>query len=75
MKRVAVLDKNISLGARGGATAIEVRDAMYGSTIPVKGYVLGLGGRDIRKKDIKEIVALCEKGIGDQFYGLRKELI
>ncbi|MGB9175500.1 MAG: transketolase C-terminal domain-containing protein [Methanoregula sp.] len=74
-KRVAVLDKNISLGAKGGATAIEVRDAMYGSTIPVKGYVLGLGGRDIRKKDIREIVSLCEKGIGDQFYGLRKELI
>jgi len=75
VKRVAVLDKNISLGASGGATVIEVRDAMYGSTIPVKGYVLGLGGRDIRKKDIREIVALCEKGAGDQFYGLRKELI
>ncbi|MDD1681186.1 MAG: pyruvate ferredoxin oxidoreductase [Methanoregula sp.] len=75
VKRVAVLDKNISLGARGGATAIEVRDTMYGSVIPVKGYVLGLGGRDIRKKDIKEIVALCEKGTGDQFYGLRQELI
>ena len=75
VKRVAVLDKNISLGSKGGAIAIEVRDAMYGSTIPVKGYVLGLGGRDIRKKDIKEIVALCEKGNGDQFYGLRKELI
>lgn len=75
VKRIAVLDKNVSLGARGGATAIEVRDAMYGSTIPVKGYVLGLGGRDIRKKDIKEIVSLCENGVGDQFYGLRKELI
>jgi pyruvate ferredoxin oxidoreductase alpha subunit len=75
VQRVAVLDKNISLGARGGATATEVRDAMYGSTIPVKGYVLGLGGRDIRKKDIKEIVSLSENGIGDQFYGLRKELI
>ncbi len=74
VKRVAVLDKNISLGAKG-ATALEVRDAMYGSTIPVKGYVLGLGGRDVRKKDVKEIVSLCEKGIGDQFYGLRKELI
>jgi pyruvate ferredoxin oxidoreductase alpha subunit len=75
VKRVAVLDKNISLGASGGATVIEVRDAMYSSTIPVKGYVLGLGGRDIRKNDIREIVALCEKGIGNQFYGLRKELI
>jgi pyruvate ferredoxin oxidoreductase alpha subunit len=74
VKRVAVLDKNISLGAKG-ATALEVRDALYGSTFPVRGYVLGLGGRDIRKKDIKEIVSLCEKGNGDQFYGLRKELI
>jgi pyruvate ferredoxin oxidoreductase alpha subunit len=70
-----VLDKNVSLGARGGATAIEVRDALYGTAIPVKGYVLGLGGRDIRKKDIKEIVALSENGTGDLFYGLKKELI
>jgi pyruvate ferredoxin oxidoreductase alpha subunit len=75
VKRVAVLDKNISLGSKGGATVIEVRDAMYGSTTPVKGYILGLGGRDIRKSDIKEIVSLCEKGIGDQFHGLRQELI
>ena len=29
----------------------------------------------IRKKDIKEIVTLSERGEGDQFYGLRKELI
>ena len=74
VQRVAVLDKNISLGAKG-ATVMEVRDALYGSSIPVKGYVLGLGGRDVRKRDIKEIVALSEKGPGDQFYGLRKELI
>jgi len=75
VKRVAVLDKNISLGAKGGATAMEVRDALYGATIPVKGYVLGLGGRDVRKRNIREIVELCEKGQGDIFYGLRKELI
>ena len=74
VKRVVVLDKNISLGAKG-ATVMEVRDALYGSSIPVKGYVLGLGGRDVRKRDVKEIVALSEKGPGDQFYGLRKELI
>ncbi|WAC05607.1 MAG: pyruvate synthase subunit PorA [Methanoregula sp.] len=73
-KRVAVLDKNISLGAKG-AVVLEIRDALYGSTVPVKGYVLGLGGRDVRKKDIKEIVALAEKGVGDQFYGLRKEVL
>jgi len=74
VKRVAVLDKNISLGAKG-ALALEVKDALYGSGIPVKDYILGLGGRDVRTKDIREIVALLEKGVGDQFYGLRKEVL
>ena len=73
-KRVAVLDKNISLGSKG-AVALEVRDALYGSGIPVRDYILGLGGRDVRKKDIREIVALIERGEGDQFYGLRKEVL
>jgi len=73
-KHIAVLDKNISLGAKG-ALAMEVRDALYGSTIPVKGYVIGLGGRDVRKKDIKEIVSLAQKGANDQFYGLRREVL
>jgi pyruvate ferredoxin oxidoreductase alpha subunit len=73
-KRVAVLDKNISLGSKG-AVALEVKDALYGSGIPVYGYIIGLGGRDVRKKDIKEIVALAEKGQGDQFYGLRTEVL
>ena len=74
VKRVAVLDKNISLGAKG-ATALEIRDALYGSAIPVKGYVLGLGGRDVRKRDIKEIVSQVENGQGDHFYGLRTEVL
>jgi pyruvate ferredoxin oxidoreductase alpha subunit len=73
-KRVAVLDKNISLGSKGAA-ALEVRDALYGSGIPVYDYIIGLGGRDVRKKDIREIVALAENGNGDQFYGLRKEVL
>jgi pyruvate ferredoxin oxidoreductase alpha subunit len=74
VKRVAVLDKNISLGAKG-ATALEIRDALYGSETIVKGYILGLGGRDVRKRDIKKIVSLVEKGQGDQFYGLREEVL
>ncbi len=74
IKTVAVLDKNVSLGSKG-AVALEVRDALYGSSIDVFGYVLGLGGRDIRKKDIKAIVDLAEKGSGDMFYGLREELL
>jgi pyruvate ferredoxin oxidoreductase alpha subunit len=73
-KRIAVLDKNISLGSKG-AVALEVKDALYGSGIPVSGYILGLGGRDVRKKDIQAIVALAEKGQSDQFYGLRMEVL
>jgi pyruvate ferredoxin oxidoreductase alpha subunit len=74
VQRVAVLDKNISLGAKG-AVALEVKDALYSSGIPVKDYIIGLGGRDVRKRDIKAIVSLIEKGQGDMFYGLRKEVL
>jgi pyruvate ferredoxin oxidoreductase alpha subunit len=70
-KRIAVLDKNISLGSKG-AVALEVKDALYGSGIPVLDYIVGLGGRDIRKRDIARIVELAEKGEGDLFYGLRE---
>jgi pyruvate ferredoxin oxidoreductase alpha subunit len=74
VKRVAVLDKNISLGSKG-AVGLEVKDALYGSGIPVYDYIVGLGGRDIKKSDIAAIVALTEKGQGDQFYGLRQEVL
>jgi len=74
ISRVAVLDKNISLGAKG-AVALEVKDALYGSGITVRDFVLGLGGRDVRKRDILEIVNQTEKRQGDLFYGLRTELI
>ena len=74
VNRVAVLDKNISLGAKG-AVALEVKDALYGSGIAVKDFVLGLGGRDVRKRNIREIVTQTENRQGDLFYGLRRELI
>jgi pyruvate ferredoxin oxidoreductase alpha subunit len=74
VKRVAVLDKNISLGSKG-AVGVEVKDALYGSGIPVYDYIVGLGGRDIKKSDIAAIASLAEKGQGDQFYGLRQEVL
>ena len=74
VSRVAVLDKNISLGAKG-AVALEVKDVLYGSGIPVLDYIIALGGRDVRKKDIAAVVDLAEKNQGDLFYGLRKEVL
>ncbi|MEN6341762.1 MAG: transketolase C-terminal domain-containing protein, partial [Methanospirillum sp.] len=57
VERVAVLDKNVVLGAGGGtargAVALEVKDALYGSSVPVLDYILGLGGRDVRLEEIK----------------------
>jgi pyruvate ferredoxin oxidoreductase alpha subunit len=41
----------------------------------VLNYIIGLGGRDVRKRDIAAIVALAEKGEGDMFYGIRKEVL
>lgn len=71
---IAVLDKNISLGSKG-AVGLEVKDAMYGSGVSIYDYIVGLGGRDIRKRDIARIVDLAEKGDGDRFYGLREEVL
>jgi pyruvate ferredoxin oxidoreductase alpha subunit len=71
---VAVLDKNISLGSKGAA-ALEIRDALYGTGIPVHGYIIALGGRDVRKKDIAAVVARAEAGSGDLYYGLREEVL
>jgi len=74
VKTVAILDKNVSLGSKG-AVGLEIKDALYGSSIAVYDYILGLGGRDIRKKDIRAITKLAEQGSGDMFYGLREELL
>lgn len=74
--KVAVLEKNISLGsAMKGAVGPEVKDAVTGTGIDVYSYIVGLGGRDIRKKDIRAIAALAEKDVGNMFYGLRTEVL
>jgi hypothetical protein len=57
---VAVLDKNISLGSKG-AVGLEVKDAMYGSQVNILNYIVGLGGRDIRKKDIAKLLNWLRK--------------
>jgi pyruvate ferredoxin oxidoreductase alpha subunit len=47
-KAVGVLDRAVSFGSQGGPLAIEVRSALYDNVkVPVKGYIYGLGGRDM----------------------------
>jgi pyruvate/2-oxoacid:ferredoxin oxidoreductase alpha subunit len=57
--RVAILDRNVSPG-HGGIFAEEIRSALY--DLPpddrprVYGYVVGLGGRDVRPETIDEVI-------------------
>ncbi|NIP79877.1 MAG: pyruvate ferredoxin oxidoreductase [Gemmatimonadetes bacterium] len=57
--RVAVLDRNVSPG-HGGIFAEEIRSALYDVPLDDRprlyGYVLGLGGRDVRPETIDEII-------------------
>lgn len=55
-KKVAVVDRNISYGHHG-IFYQEVKSALYGfSSIPVFGFIAGLGGRDITPETFDEIV-------------------
>jgi len=78
-KAIIVLDKNISMGYEG-ALFTDVKAALYGeSDITVLGFVLGLGGRDITKQTIKDMVAKAQKatksGKRCEFADLRKEVL
>ena len=54
--RVAVLDRNMSPG-HSGIFAEEVRSALAGTAGPeVLGYVVGIGGRDVRVDTVTDIV-------------------
>ena len=44
---VAVLDRSISFGLKGGPVFNEVRSAAYGKNIKFASYIYGLGGRDV----------------------------
>ncbi len=72
--KVAVLDKDISLGS-DGALYSEVK-SILDSDKKVSGFVAGLGGRDITINSIKEIIDLAEKKTDScTFIDLNKELL
>ncbi len=81
-KVVITLDKNISIGKNEGALCTEVKACLHNTDIqvPVIGFMLGHGGRDIPMNTIKKIVSkakLVEKGIfvESEFADLREELL
>jgi pyruvate ferredoxin oxidoreductase alpha subunit len=81
MKAVAVMDRSMSFGGRGGAVFHEVRHALYDSPARpyIVNYVYGLGGRDtsptqIRKvfEDLKKITETKRLGNIVRYLGLRE---
>jgi len=56
-KAVAVMDKADSLNGAGGPLFTDVTSAMFGRADGVKviNYIYGLGGRDVKTDDIKEV--------------------
>ncbi len=60
-KLVTVLDKNIVFGS-GGALGNETKSALYGHfAVPVKNFIVGLGGRDFRPDEIKQVLSQSEE--------------
>ncbi|KKH97518.1 pyruvate ferredoxin oxidoreductase [Methanosarcina sp. 1.H.T.1A.1] len=80
---VVVLDKNISLGTNEGALFTETKSCMYNSRcdIPIIGYTLNHGGRDVQvelvRKIIEETKKVAKSGITveSQFADVKEELL
>lgn len=78
-KALVVVDRSLSYGHLGAA-ATEIRSALYrgGINTPVQGVIAGLGGRDVRVTDLKQIIhtgfEAADKGKAepDIFYGLQR---
>ena len=74
---VTVVERSLSAGS-GNILAHEIRSALYGSHGPeeapfVKGFIAGLGGRDITPDDYVQMVELTRKRpAGDEWFGLKQ---
>jgi len=67
-----VIDRNISVGLEG-ALFNEVKAALYGeSDANIRGYIAGLGGKDVTYKDIEKMCTSALKGTAkeQEWYGL-----
>ena len=70
--KIAVLDKNVSIGI-GGVLYNEIKASM---DVDARGFILGLGGRDISPDDIKNIVNLTKNSTNStksMWIGLKEE--
>lgn len=56
IKILNVIDRDISLGGEG-ALLSDIKSALFGMKIQINGFIAGLGGRDITKENMKEVLA------------------
>lgn len=62
LKGLGVVERNLSFGQRG-ATFEDVVSTLYGrAEVPVRNYVVGLGGRDVRVKDYEVMLENLVEG-------------
>ncbi len=76
---VIVVEKAISPG-KGGILSMEIRDVLFKhkiGSITVNGYTIGLGGRDITPKNIRDLVmrAENEENVDGEFIGLSQQYL
>ena len=80
-KAVAVLERSMSFGGRGGAVFHEVRHAFYDAAArpSIVNYIHGLGGRDTNQTQIRKVIEDMQKIIRSgrvddlvRFIGLRE---
>ncbi|KGK99273.1 pyruvate ferredoxin oxidoreductase [Methanococcoides methylutens] len=82
-KVVVALDKNISIGLNEGALFTETKASLYNTKIdvPVIGFMIGHGGRDIPVETIENIIDEAKKvidsgiSVESQFTDLKEELL
>jgi 2-oxoisovalerate ferredoxin oxidoreductase alpha subunit len=55
IKALGVVDRSVSFGHEGPFFS-ETKAALYGTSLPVTGFIAGLGGRDVSVKDIEDMV-------------------
>lgn len=77
-KHIAVVEKGGSFGS-GGIMTPEIKDALYdaGLRIPVSGFCVQLGGREVPTDGIREIIDRATKGeqVAYEYFRLRKEIL
>lgn len=84
IKTAVVIEKDISIGRNEGILFTEIKASLYNTdlNLPIIGYMVGHGGRDIQKKHIEEIIEETKKvskeGIGhtdSMFNEIKEELL